>query len=110
MEVGEEAQEATIRRRSGRSHSAAPFGYDADGWSGSTSQLPSRLQQPLGISNAPATQPPFRDRLLVSADNSLTEMHSSSFETEAAFQKLLADHPALLRLANGADGDLLLVT
>src|SRR5215204_3850625 len=63
MEVGEEAQEATIRRRSGRSHSAAPFGYDADGWSGSTSQLPSRLQQPLGISNAPATQPPFRDRL-----------------------------------------------
>ena len=37
-------------------------------------------------------------------------MHSSSFETEAAFQKLLADHPALLRLPDGADGELLLVT
>ena len=47
---------------------------------------------------------------LVGTDNSLTEMHSSSFETEAAFQKLLADHPALLRLPDGADGELLLVT
>ena len=39
-----------IRRQSDRSHSASPFGYDADGWSGSRWQVPRWLQQPLGIS------------------------------------------------------------
>ena len=45
-----------IRRQSDRWHSASPFGYDADGWSGSTWQVPRWLQQPLGIRAAPATQ------------------------------------------------------
>jgi hypothetical protein len=47
---------------------------------------------------------------LVSAENELTEMSASPFQTEADFQRLLADHPALLRLAAGTAGNLLLVS
>ncbi|SEE05229.1 hypothetical protein SAMN05444161_4726 [Rhizobiales bacterium GAS191] len=47
---------------------------------------------------------------VVDAGNKLTEMRPSDFATEADFQKLLADHPALLRLAADTSSDLLLVS
>lgn len=47
---------------------------------------------------------------MVGADNSLVEMEPTPFALEADFQNLLADHPALLRLAAGISGDLLLVS
>lgn len=47
---------------------------------------------------------------LVSAENKLTEMSASPFQTEADFQRLLADHPTLLRLAAGTAERLLLVS
>ncbi len=46
---------------------------------------------------------------VIGADNELSEVSPSAFVAEADFQKLLADYPALLRLAAGGDGDLLLV-
>ena len=46
---------------------------------------------------------------VIGADNQLDEVSPSAFSLEADFQKLLADHPSLLRLAAGGDGDLLLV-
>ena len=46
---------------------------------------------------------------VIGADNQLSEVSPSTFVAEADFQKLLADYPALLRLAAGGDGDLLLV-
>lgn len=46
---------------------------------------------------------------VVNADNELVEMSQEHFAKEADFQKLLADHPKLLRLAAGTSGELLLV-
>jgi hypothetical protein len=41
--------------------------------------------------------------------NKLTELKRNEFESEDLFQKILADHPALLSQASGASGRLLLV-
>jgi hypothetical protein len=46
---------------------------------------------------------------VIGADNALTELAPTDFLTEDEFQHLLAAHPALLRLAAGSDGDLLLI-
>lgn len=46
---------------------------------------------------------------LVGADNSLTELKRSSYESEDLLQRLLADHPAFLSSALGANGGLLLI-
>jgi hypothetical protein len=46
---------------------------------------------------------------MIGADNALTELEPSDFLNEDEFQQLLAAYPALLRLAAGADGALLLI-
>lgn len=46
---------------------------------------------------------------LISADNALTELKQSDYDSEALFQQLLADHPALLGTAGGSKSRLLLV-
>lgn len=46
---------------------------------------------------------------LVGADNQLTELRRSAYGSEDLFQKLLADHPAMLSIAAGTKGKLLLV-
>jgi hypothetical protein len=46
---------------------------------------------------------------MIGADNALTELAPTQFLNEDEFQQPLAAHPALLRLAAGADGDLLLI-
>jgi hypothetical protein len=45
---------------------------------------------------------------LIGADNSLTELQQTEYDSEDLLQKLLADHPALLG-AGGAGTSLLLV-
>jgi hypothetical protein len=46
---------------------------------------------------------------VIDADNALTELKQSDYDSEDLLQRLLADHPALLSSATGADGGLLLV-
>jgi hypothetical protein len=46
---------------------------------------------------------------MIGADNTLAELAPTDFLNEDEFQKLLATYPALLRLAAGAEGDLLLI-
>jgi hypothetical protein len=46
---------------------------------------------------------------LVGADNSLTELIRTPYDSEDLLQRLIADHPAVLRSAVGSDGELLLV-
>jgi hypothetical protein len=46
---------------------------------------------------------------LVDANNHLVELRRSDYGSEDVFQRLLADHPAMLRAAAGGDGRLLLV-
>jgi hypothetical protein len=46
---------------------------------------------------------------LVGADNQLTELRRSAYGSEDLFQELLADHPAMLSIAAGTKGKLLLV-
>lgn len=46
---------------------------------------------------------------LIGADNQLTELSRAVYDSEDLFQKLLGDHPAMLRLAGGIEGKLLLV-
>jgi hypothetical protein len=46
---------------------------------------------------------------MIGADRALTELAPTDFLTEDEFQHLLATYPALLRLAAGSDGDLLLI-
>jgi hypothetical protein len=46
---------------------------------------------------------------LVEGDNQLTELRRSAYGSEDLFQKLLADHPAMLGIAAGTKGKLLLV-
>src|SRR5215218_2708352 len=52
-----EAQAEPIRHRSNRFRIATRRGYAAAEWLGSTWRFQVRLQQPLGISAIPATQP-----------------------------------------------------
>jgi hypothetical protein len=51
------ARSQPIRHRSGRFRISTHRGYAAAEWSGSTWRFQVRLQQPLGISQTPATQP-----------------------------------------------------
>src|SRR5215213_10234683 len=51
------ARSPPILHQSDPFRTAGRFGYNARGWSGSTSSVPSWLQQPLGIRSTPATQP-----------------------------------------------------
>lgn len=46
---------------------------------------------------------------VIHADNQLVELGRSEYGSEDIFQKLLADHPAILRAAAGAKGRLLLI-
>jgi hypothetical protein len=46
---------------------------------------------------------------LIGANNDLSELRRSDYGSEDVFQKLLADHPAILRAAAGAKGKLLLI-
>jgi hypothetical protein len=46
---------------------------------------------------------------LVGLDNQLTELNRTSYDSEDLFQRLLGDHPAMLRLAGGVEGKLLLI-
>ena len=46
---------------------------------------------------------------VIGADNQLTELCQATYESEDLFQKLLSDHPAMLRLAGGPQGELLLI-
>lgn len=46
---------------------------------------------------------------LVGSDNTLTELSRTDYDSEDVFQRLLGDHPAMLRLAGGPEGRLLLV-
>lgn len=46
---------------------------------------------------------------LIDANNGLTELHRTDYGSEDVFQKLLADHPAMLSVVAGAKGRLLLV-
>lgn len=46
---------------------------------------------------------------LVGTDNCLTELRRATYGSEETFQQLLADHPALLGIAAGAEGRLLLI-
>ncbi|MDF3154059.1 hypothetical protein P3C58_18945 [Mesorhizobium sp. XAP10] len=46
---------------------------------------------------------------LVGQDNQLTELNRTDYESEDLFQRLLGDHPAMLRLAGGPEGKLLLI-
>ena len=46
---------------------------------------------------------------VVGADNHLTELRRTDYGSEDVFQRLLADHPAMLGIAAGAKGKLLLV-
>lgn len=46
---------------------------------------------------------------LVGPDNMLTELNRADYDSEDLFQRLLGDHPALLRLAGGREGKLLLI-
>jgi hypothetical protein len=46
---------------------------------------------------------------LIGADNVLTELVRSPYDSEGLLQTLIADHPTLLSSATGADGGLLLV-
>jgi hypothetical protein len=46
---------------------------------------------------------------VVGPDNQLVELRRSAYGSEDVFQKLLADHPAMLRAAAGEDGKLILV-
>lgn len=46
---------------------------------------------------------------LISGDNALTELKQSDYDSEALFQGLLADHPALLGMTSGSEGRLLLI-
>lgn len=46
---------------------------------------------------------------LLGPDEQLTELHRAEYHSEDLFQHLLAQHPALLRLAGGAEGRLLLI-
>ncbi|WP_454852763.1 hypothetical protein [Rhizobium binxianense] len=46
---------------------------------------------------------------IVGTDNKLTELDRTDYDSEDLFQKLLADHPAMLRLASGPEAKLLLV-
>jgi hypothetical protein len=46
---------------------------------------------------------------LVGADNQLMELHRTDYGSEDVFQKILADHPAMLCAAAGTKGKLLLV-
>jgi hypothetical protein len=46
---------------------------------------------------------------IIDKNNDLTALTRTDYDSEDLFQKLLADHPALLGLATGEDGSLLLV-
>jgi hypothetical protein len=46
---------------------------------------------------------------LVGPDNQLTELNRADYDSEDLFQRLLGDHPAMLRLAGGPEGKLLLI-
>jgi len=46
---------------------------------------------------------------LVGPDNQLTELNRTDYDSEDLFQRLLGDHPAMLRLAGGREGKLLLI-
>lgn len=46
---------------------------------------------------------------LISGDNAITELKQSEYDSEALFQRLLADHPSLLGVTAGSDGRLLLI-
>jgi hypothetical protein len=46
---------------------------------------------------------------LVGHDNQLTELNRTDYDSEDLFQRLLGDHPAMLRLAGGPEGKLLLI-
>jgi len=46
---------------------------------------------------------------VIDPDNHLAELRRSEYGSEGVFQKLLADHPALLRAAAGPKGKLLLI-
>lgn len=46
---------------------------------------------------------------VIGADNQLTELNQAAYESEDLFQKLLGDHPTMLRLAGGPQGRLLLI-
>lgn len=46
---------------------------------------------------------------VVGLDNTLTELNRADYESEDLFQRLLGDHPAMLRLAGGPEGKLLLI-
>lgn len=46
---------------------------------------------------------------LVGPDNQLTELARTDYDSEDLFQRLLGDHPAMLRLAGGQEGKLLLI-
>ncbi|MBD0416247.1 PDDEXK family nuclease [Oryzicola mucosus] len=46
---------------------------------------------------------------IIGPDNSLTELTRTAYSSEDLFQRLLADHPSLLRSASGPEGRLLLV-
>ena len=46
---------------------------------------------------------------VIGADNQLVELQRTDYESEDLFQQLLGDHPAMLRLAGGPEGKLLLI-
>jgi hypothetical protein len=46
---------------------------------------------------------------LIDSDHKLTELHRTGYDSEDMFQRLLGQHPAMLRLAAGPEGKLLLV-
>ncbi|RVE99717.1 hypothetical protein CN172_01015 [Sinorhizobium meliloti] len=46
---------------------------------------------------------------IVGTDNKLTELDRTDYDSEDLFQRLLVDHPAMLRLASGPEGKMLLV-
>jgi hypothetical protein len=46
---------------------------------------------------------------MIDSNNLLTELSQTDYDSEDVFQRLLADHPSLLRNASGSSGRLLLV-
>src|SRR5690606_5461544 len=46
---------------------------------------------------------------VIGPDNQLIELQRAEYDSEDIFQQLLADHPAMLRLAGGPEGRLLLI-
>ena len=46
---------------------------------------------------------------IINANNELTELNRSDYDSEDLFQGLLGNHPPLLKFASGASGRLLLV-